>query len=98
MPGAKNVTIVRGKNRGESCLKIIDDGQGIPDFRLVATHIGDSAKRELKKKGAQGLRGESGPPPLLLDGRRHLHDHLDGERRNREEHEAREGQPELRHP
>jgi hypothetical protein len=58
--GAKNVTIVRGKHKNEHYLKIVDDGQGIKDFRYVATHIGDSIKRELKRKGEQGLQGEFG--------------------------------------
>ena len=58
--GAKNVTIVRGKHKNELYLKIVDDGHGIKDFRYVATHIGDSLKRELKKKGATGIQGEFG--------------------------------------
>ncbi len=58
--GAKNVTIVRGKHQNEHYLKIVDDGHGIQDFRYVATHIGDSIKRELKRKGEQGLQGEFG--------------------------------------
>lgn len=51
---AKNITIVRGKHKGEGYLKISDDGEGIDDFDYVATHIGDSIKRKLKKKGATG--------------------------------------------
>lgn len=58
--GARNVTIVRGKHQGEHYLKIADDGSGIQDFRYVATHIGDSIKRELKRKGEKGLQGEFG--------------------------------------
>jgi hypothetical protein len=58
--GAKNVTIVRGKSKNEQYIKIVDDGKGIPDFRYVATHIGDSIKRELKRKGETGLQGEFG--------------------------------------
>ena len=58
--GARNVTIVRGKHQGEHYLKIVDDGSGIQDFRYVATHIGDSIKRELKRKGEKGLQGEFG--------------------------------------
>jgi DNA mismatch repair enzyme (predicted ATPase) len=58
--GAKNVTIVRGKQRNEHYLKIVDDGCGIRDFNYVATHIGDSIKRELKQKGEKGLQGEFG--------------------------------------
>jgi len=64
---ARTISVVRGKERGEHYLKIIDDGQGIPrdkdgrpDFTYVATHICDSIKRELKKGGAQGLQGEFG--------------------------------------
>lgn len=65
--GARNVTIVRGKERGESYLSISDDGEGVrrnddgaPDFRYVATHICDSFKRRLKHDGAQGIQGEFG--------------------------------------
>jgi Histidine kinase-, DNA gyrase B-, and HSP90-like ATPase len=58
--GAKNVTIIRGKQRNEQYLKVVDDGHGIKDFRYVATHIGDSIKRELKKKGEKGIQGEFG--------------------------------------
>ncbi|HSV56475.1 MAG TPA: ATP-binding protein [Magnetospirillaceae bacterium] len=58
--GARNVTIVRGKHQGEHYLKIADDGHGIQDFRYVATHIGDSIKRELRRKGEKGLQGEFG--------------------------------------
>ncbi len=64
---AKSVSIVRGKERGEPFLKIVDDGEGIPrdpegvpDFRYVATHIGDSLKRKLKEKGIEGVQGEFG--------------------------------------
>ena len=57
---AKNVTIIRGKQKGETFLKIIDDGEGIDDFTYVATHIGDSIKRKLKKQGASGIQGEFG--------------------------------------
>src|SRR4249920_227780 len=46
---AKHVVIVRGKEQGEPYLSITDDGEGIPrdengvpNFRYVATHIGDS--------------------------------------------------------
>ena len=64
---ASTVTIIRGKERGETYLKIVDDGEGIPrdaegapDFTYVATHIGDSLKRTLREKGAQGIQGEFG--------------------------------------
>ena len=57
---ARNITIIRGKQRGEAYLKVIDDGEGIDDFKYVATHIGASIKRELKKKGVTGIQGEFG--------------------------------------
>lgn len=58
--GAKNVTIVRGKQNNEHYIKVIDDGCGIKDFRYVATHIGDSIKRELRRKGNTDIQGEFG--------------------------------------
>lgn len=64
---ARNVTIIRGKDRGNNYLSIIDDGDGIPrdmdglpDFKYVATHICDSIKRQMKKEGASGIQGEFG--------------------------------------
>ena len=57
---SKNINIIRGKQKGEHYLKIIDDGEGIDDLKYVATHIGDSIKRQLKKKGIEGLQGEFG--------------------------------------
>jgi hypothetical protein len=64
---AKNITIVRGKERGEIFLKVIDDGEGvplndegIPDFRYVATHICDSIKKKLKQEGMKSIQGEYG--------------------------------------
>jgi hypothetical protein len=64
---ARNIAIVRGKERGELYLKVIDDGEGIPpnvegqpDFRYVATHVCDSFKRKLKKEGVEGIQGEYG--------------------------------------
>ncbi len=57
---AENITIIRGKHKGETYLKIIDDGEGIDDFKYVATHIGDSIKRKLKKKGIKDIQGEFG--------------------------------------
>jgi hypothetical protein len=64
---AKNITLVRGKERGTHFLRIKDDGEGIrrndaglPDFEYVATHICDSIKRRLKADGATGLQGEFG--------------------------------------
>jgi hypothetical protein len=57
---AKNITIIRGKEHDSTYLKITDDGQGIDDLSYVATHIGDSIKRKLKKAGEKGLQGEFG--------------------------------------
>ncbi len=64
---ARTVTIVRGKEAGEHYLKVVDDGDGIPrdesgqpNFAYVATHICDSIKRQLKRRGAQGIQGEFG--------------------------------------
>ena len=64
---ARNIQIVRGRQRGEPYLKVIDDGEGVrrdaagvPDFRYVATHICDSIKKRLKRNGAQGIQGEFG--------------------------------------
>lgn len=65
--GAGNITIVRGKERGDPYIRIIDDGEGIrrdekgfPNFKYVATHICDSIKRQLKKEGVTGIQGEFG--------------------------------------
>ena len=65
--GAKSIQIVRGRERGEPFLKVIDDGEGIrldetgvPDFRYVATHICDSIKKRLKRNGARQIQGEFG--------------------------------------
>jgi hypothetical protein len=65
--GARNVTITRGRERGEHYLMVADDGagvprdaDGVPDFRYVATHICDSIKRRLKVNGVQGIQGEFG--------------------------------------
>ena len=65
--GAKNIHIVRGRERHEPFLKVIDDGEGIrrdeagvPDFRYVATHICDSIKKRLKRNGARSIQGEFG--------------------------------------
>jgi len=64
---AHSVTIIRGKERGEPYLKVVDDGDGIPrdaegapDFKYVATHICDSLKRQLKAAGVKGIQGEFG--------------------------------------
>ena len=65
--GARNVTITRGRERGEHYLVVSDDGEGIPrddegipNFRYVATHICDSLKRRLKSEGVAGIQGEFG--------------------------------------
>jgi hypothetical protein len=60
--GARNVTITRGKERGEHYLSVVDDGagiprrDGIPDFQHVATHL------RLHEAAAQagGRRGDPG--------------------------------------
>ncbi len=64
---ARHVTITRGREKGETYLRIRDDGDGIPvddegkpNFRYVATHICDSIKRQLKADGARGIQGEFG--------------------------------------
>ena len=64
---ARNIDIVRGRERGQPYLKIVDDGEGVrrdetgaPDFRYVATHICDSIKKRLKRDGARGIQGEFG--------------------------------------
>ncbi|MDA3933303.1 MAG: ATP-binding protein [Gammaproteobacteria bacterium] len=65
--GASEITITRGRERGEQYLRIVDNGQGVPlndaglpDFHYVATHICDSVKKQLKEAGADGLQGEFG--------------------------------------
>lgn len=58
--GAENISVVRGKTKGEQYLKVIDDGEGVRDFHYLATHIGDSIKRKLKEHGAEGIQGEFG--------------------------------------
>jgi hypothetical protein len=65
---ATTITITRGREHGEHYLAVRDDGEGVPrddegrpDFRYVATHIGDSIKRHLKAEGrGAGLQGEFG--------------------------------------
>lgn len=57
---ATEITIVRGRKRGEQFLRVIDNGEGISDFAYVVTHIGDSIKRKLKREGEQGIQGEFG--------------------------------------
>src|SRR3989338_6937378 len=64
---SKNITIVRGREKGEQYLKIVDDGNGIPqdsngipDFQYVATHICDSLKKRLKQEGEKNIQGEFG--------------------------------------
>lgn len=64
---AQHVTITRGRLRGKSYLKIVDDGDGVPlgddgkpNFKYVATHICDSIKRQMKAEGRRGLQGEFG--------------------------------------
>src|SRR5487761_709888 len=64
---AHTITITRGREHSQYFLAIRDDGEGVPrddegrpDFRYVATHICDSAKRRLKANGVAGLQGEFG--------------------------------------
>jgi hypothetical protein len=64
---AQHVTIIRGRSRGQSYLKIVDDGDGIPlaadgkpNFKYVATHICDSIKRQMRDRGQKGIQGEFG--------------------------------------
>ena len=57
---SKKISIVRGKRGGEQYLRVVDDGEGVQDFAYVATHIGDSIKRRLKREGATGIQGEFG--------------------------------------
>ena len=64
---ARNITVIRGREKGLSYLRITDDGNGIPpnddgipNFRYVATHICDSIKRYLSVTGRQGVQGEFG--------------------------------------
>lgn len=65
--GAGNISIIRGKEKGDHYIKIVDDGEGIrqdengiPNFKYVATHICDSIKKQLKKDGSTGMQGEFG--------------------------------------
>jgi hypothetical protein len=64
---AQHITIFRGRSRGQSYLKIVDDGDGVPlgddgkpNFKYVATHICDSIKRQMKAQGQRGIQGEFG--------------------------------------
>jgi len=66
--GATKIDIVRGRENKEAYLRISDngrgiphDGDGLPNFKYVATHICDSIKRQLKVSGSgKGLQGEFG--------------------------------------
>ena len=83
---AKTVTITRGREHGDHYLSIKDDGDGVPrneegrpDFKYVATHIGDSIKRRLKAEG-RGNRTAGriwNRVAVVLDGRREAHDDID---------------------
>ncbi|NKB22935.1 MAG: hypothetical protein GKR87_00765 [Kiritimatiellae bacterium] len=64
---SRHIIITRGREGGEPYLRIVDDGEGIPqneegqpNFKYVATHICDSIKRHLKATGITGLQGEFG--------------------------------------
>ena len=59
---AKNITIIRGQQKREPYLKVVDDGEGIPrngdgepDFKYVATHICDQTIPP--RSGGQSPRG-----------------------------------------
>src|SRR3989441_3886402 len=65
--GATRVTITRGRRRGRVFLRVSDDGrgvplngEGVPDFDYVATHICDSLKRRLDERQRGGIQGEFG--------------------------------------
>ncbi|MBN2243306.1 MAG: ATP-binding protein [Acidobacteria bacterium] len=64
---ASRIIITRGKEKGAHYLRITDngdgipkDGNGLPDFQYVATHICDSIKRRLKSEDREGVQGEFG--------------------------------------
>ncbi len=64
---ARHIKVIRGRERGDHYISIIDDGEGIPrdatglpDFTYVATHICDSVKRRMKQQGIRGIQGEFG--------------------------------------
>ncbi len=64
---ARNITITRGREKGAHYLRIVDDGDGIPlngeglpNFDYVATHICDSIKRQLRREDRKGIQGEFG--------------------------------------
>src|SRR5579863_396532 len=65
--GAREVVIIRRRERHEIYLEIIDDGRGVPrspdglpDFGRIATHVCDSMKRQLAEQERQGIHGEFG--------------------------------------
>ncbi len=65
--GAKNVQILRRRQRGEIYLEVSDDGAGVaanesgePDFQRIATHVCDSMKRHLDPNQRAGVHGEFG--------------------------------------
>ena len=65
--GAREVVIIRRREKHENYLEIIDDGRGvargpdgIPDFGRIATHVCDSMKRQLAEQERQGIHGEFG--------------------------------------
>lgn len=64
---AQNITIVRGKEKGQPFLRITDDGDGVPkdpdglpNFKYVATHVCDSIKRRMNDDARSGIQGEFG--------------------------------------
>ena len=66
--GAARIVITRARRKGRVFLRVSDDGggvpldgEGVPDFDYVATHICDSLKRRLDERQRQGVvQGEFG--------------------------------------
>ncbi len=66
--GATEIQVIRGREAGESYLRIVDNGRGVPldsegkpDFHYVGTHICDSLKRRIKlEQNTSALQGEFG--------------------------------------
>ena len=80
---ARNIVIVRGQGARRALSlpsrrrrRHSRDDHGVPDFRYVATHIGDSIKRRLKAQGAPASRESSASGCCVLDGGRGVGDDL----------------------
>ncbi len=65
--GAREVVIIRRREKHDVYLEVIDDGRGVargpdglPDFGRIATHVCDSMKRQLAEQERQGIHGEFG--------------------------------------